>query len=308
MKHNLTITLLLLVFFLLAQFIGLGLLYHYIDQEKSAAEGKTIYFALPVGERPPLEEKSSYFPIMVAILIGTGLLFILLKFGLILVWRIWFLLAVTMSLTMVIGAYLKVEIAFVLSLFLGLWKIFKPNFWIQNLTELFIYGGLAVIFVPVFNLWSISILVVIIAIYDAYAVWKSKHMITLALSQSKAKIFAGLYMPYRLTKAKKSKTISSSSKLSSSSSSTTKSIKKVPSKIRTAVLGGGDIAFPLFFAGVVMKELGLWQSLVIPFFALAGLGFLLWYGDENKFYPAMPFIGGSCLVGLGVVLLIQLVI
>jgi hypothetical protein len=72
------------------------------------------------------------------------------------------------------------------------------------------------------------------------------------------------------------------------------------------VLGGGDIGFPLLFAGVVLKDLGLWQSLVIPFFALLGLGFLLWIAKEKKFYPAMPFISAGCFVGLAAVWLIDL--
>ena len=67
------------------------------------------------------------------------------------------------------------------------------------------------------------------------------------------------------------------------------------------MLGGGDIGFPLIFAGVVLKEMGLWQSLVIPFFALLGLGWLLFIADEEKFYPAMPFISVGCFVGLAVV-------
>jgi len=71
--------------------------------------------------------------------------------------------------------------------------------------------------------------------------------------------------------------------------------------VRTAILGGGDMGFPLIFAGVILKEFGLWQSLVIPFFALAALGFLLWKGEEQKFYPAMPFIGLGCFLGLGMV-------
>src|SRR3989344_1951223 len=87
-----------------------------------------------------------------------------------------------------------------------------------------------------------------------------------------------------------------------------KSASSVPVKVRTAILGGGDIGFPLLFAGVIMKEIGLWQSLLIPFFALGGLAFLLWYGDEKKFYPAMPFISAGCFVGLGVVGVVSLLV
>jgi presenilin-like A22 family membrane protease len=144
-----------------------------------------------------------------------------------------------------------------------------------------------------FNIVSGIVLLVLIAVYDAYAVWKSKHMITLAKSQAKAKMFSGLLIPYQIGRSKK--------KLPK----VQKIKKKV--KIRTAMLGGGDIGFPLIFAGIILKELGLWQSLVIPFFAAAALGILFWKADEKKFYPAMPFIGAGCLIGLGVVMLIGLI-
>ncbi|MEK6809639.1 MAG: hypothetical protein AABY40_03120, partial [Nanoarchaeota archaeon] len=94
-----------------------------------------------------------------------------------------------------------------------------------------------------------------------------------------------LMLPYKLGKFGKAKTI----------------MRGKAEKVRTAILGGGDIGFPLIFAGVVLKEMGLWQSLVIPFGALLGLAVLLFNGKENKFYPAMPFISAGCFVALGVV-------
>lgn len=290
MKHSLKITVILLIFFLIAQFIGIGIVYKYIDLEKSTSE-KKVFKDLPFGERPPLDEKTSYISVIISILIGTGLALLLLKYNLVFLLRFWFLLAIIISLTVAFAALLPGIISFAIALGVGLWKILKPNFWIQNLTELIMYGGLAAIFVPVFNLWSVSILIILIAIYDAYAVWKSKHMITLATSQAKAKIFAGLLIPYSLKTNKKIPTTDSNS-------------HRIPQKVRTAVLGGGDIAFPLIFAGVVLKELGLWQSLVIPFFAALGLGLLLYFSEEKKFYPAMPFIAAGCFLGLGVIRLL----
>lgn len=288
MKHSLKITVLLLIFFLLAQFIGIAILYKYIDTDKSTPEQK-IFKDLPFGERPPLDEKTSYISVIISILIGTGLALLLIKYNLLWIWRFWFLIAIVSSLTVAFAAVLPGVVSLVIALGIGLWKIFKPNFWVQNLTELFMYGGLATIFVPLFNLWSISILMVLIAIYDAYAVWKSKHMITLATSQAKAKMFAGLLIPYTLEKTETTQRLVHS--------------KAIPQKVRTAVLGGGDIGFPLIFAGVVLKEIGVWQSLVIPLFAALGLGLLLWFSQEKKFYPAMPFIGAGCFIGLGAVFL-----
>ncbi|HIJ12031.1 TPA: hypothetical protein HA278_08290 [Candidatus Woesearchaeota archaeon] len=295
MKHSSKVTFILLGFFLVAQFIGLGIVYNYIDVTQESG-----FKDLPIGERPDVSEETSYIPIILAILIGTVIMLFLLKRKLTWIWKAWFFLAIFLSLIVAFFAFVPAYVALVLALLFAIWKIFKPNFWVQNLTELFIYGGLAAIFVPILNLVSVSVLMVLIAIYDAYAVWKSKHMITLAKAQTDAKVFAGLMIPYAT--GKKGKIVKSVKK-----SAAKVSTKMTKVKVRTAVLGGGDIGFPLIFAGVVMTKMGLWQSLIIPFFAAIGLTWLLFHGKKDQFYPAMPFIGVGCFVGLGVVWLIGLI-
>ncbi len=294
MKHSFPVTIIILIAFLLAQFVGIAILYSYIDPVKTAETGQIEFKDLPIGERPQMEEQTAFIPVMGAVIIGTILLLILIKFNLRWLWKIWFLIAVSLSLVIAFGAFLPLLPALVLGLALAIWKIFKPNFWIQNMSELFVYGGLAAIFVPVFNLFSISILLLLISVYDAYAVWKSKHMITLAKSQADAKVFAGLLIPYSLKASPKPMTARQ------------KAGKKVavPAS-RTAILGGGDIGFPLLFAGVLLKEMGLWQALLIPFFTGAALFLLLWFSQEKKFYPAMPFLSAGCFIGWGVVMLVS---
>ena len=291
MKHTLRITSIVLLVFLLSQFIGIAIVYKYIDRQKTMEQGKAIFKELPFGERPPLEEKNSFISIMLSIFIGTALLLLLIKFNLTLIWKIWFLIAIVISLSIAGSAFIMPKVAVALALFLGLWKIFRPNVWVQNITEIFMYGGLAAIFVPVINLQSAIILLILISLYDAYAVWKSKHMITLAQSQTKANIFAGLLIPYSLPNTKNSSEEKGTLKVKTQS---------VPSPVRTAVLGGGDMGFPLIFAGVILKEWGLLPSLIIPFFAAAGLAVIFWKGEPHKFYPAMPFISVGCFVGMGV--------
>ena len=130
---------------------------------------------------------------------------------------------------------------------------------VHNLTEVFIYGALAAIFVPIMNLFSAVILLIGISIYDFIAVRKTKHMIKLAKAQSKARVFAGLVIPYKLPGK----------------------VKKIPkkklklTKIKTAILGGGDMGFPLLFAAVVMKETGFFKTLIIPVVVSIALFILL---------------------------------
>jgi presenilin-like A22 family membrane protease len=294
MKHTVKITLIMLGIFFIAQLIGLFVIHQYINQEK-LQEGKIEFENLPLKfERPALEEKTSFVYILVAILIGTVLALLLIKFEQLSLWKIWFLVAVFVTLNVAFNPFMPGIVATTLAAVLALWKIYKPNFYIHNFTEFFIYGGLAAIFVPVLSVFSVIMLLIFISAYDAYAVWKSKHMVKLAEFQTKSKMFAGLVIPYKIPKTP---------------------AKNAPHhlvKIKTAILGGGDIGFPLLFAGVVFKELILMNSaplafakvLLIPVCATAALGWLLYAADQNKFYPAMPAISLGCFIAFIVMNLI----
>ena len=209
------------------------------------------------------------------------------------IWKIWFFLAVFITLNVAFKPFVLPLIATIVALILAAWKIYKPNFYVQNLTELFIYGGLAAIFVPILNVFAAVMILILISIYDMYAVWKSKHMIKLAKFQTKSKIFAGIIIPYKLPKIPTGK------------------VKKKIIKVKTAILGGGDIGFPLLFAGVLFKELILVNTvlmafakvLIVPVLTTIALGWLLFMAKKDKFYPAMPPIAIGCFVAYGIMYL-----
>jgi len=298
MKHTSKVTALLLAIFLCSQFIGLLITNSYIDVNLSQETGETEFQELEISgvtiERPQVNETWSFLYIAIAILIGTVLVLLIIKFQKEFIWKVWYLLAIVLCLAISFGAFVDSTLALVLGLGFGFYKVFKPNVWVHNFTELFIYGGLAVIFVPILNLTSIFILLILISLYDMYAVWQSKHMVKLAKFQTKAKMFAGLFIPYHLpTKVKTGKGAKKRSRKA----------KKV--KVQVAILGGGDIGFPLLFAGVILKTFGLAYALLIPpFTTLALLGLFL-YSKKGKFYPAMPFISIGCVVGYGAVMVAQ---
>ena len=187
-----------------------------------------------------------------------------------------------------------------MALIISILKLYKPDIIIQNLSEIFIYGGLAAIFVPIINLFAAFMLLIIISIYDYISVFKTKHMIKLAEFQSNAKVFAGLLIPYDKGKL----SVKDKAPLKAKSE-----VKQRGSKV--AVLGGGDIGFTLIFAGVVMKELmlketiliGFLKTLIIPVFVSLALLFLLLKCQENKFYPAMPVLSLGCFLGYLAVLM-----
>lgn len=291
MKHTLKITLILVLLFFLSQVVGLAITNQYIDHEKTAETGVTAWEELPYKmERPPVEESSSFIYILIAVLLGTGLLMLLIKFKKVNLWKFWFFISVVLCLTIALKPFMRQEIALAISLVLALFKVVKPNIFVHNITEVFIYGGLAAIFVPIMNLYAVFMLLLLISGYDIYAVWKSKHMIKLAKFQTSSRVFAGLSIPYKMPKKEHKKKAGR------------------VEKIKTAILGGGDIAFPLIFAGVVMKSFGFLNSLIIPVFVSAALFVLLIKSKKDRFYPAMPFLTMGCLVGYGFILLLNTII
>ncbi|MBW2967480.1 hypothetical protein KY362_03260 [Candidatus Woesearchaeota archaeon] len=339
MKHSLQVTLILVAVFLIAQFVGLGITSQALPIKTVDAEtGEEVILEqapAPGIERPKFDEERSWELLVflgLAILIGTGLVLLLARFKAFRTWKVWFLFAVTLCLYIsfytiirkIAGTNLiSMSIALAIGIALGYLKIFRPNVIIHNVTEVFVYAGLAVIFVPI-SAFTVKIaigLLLLISIYDMIAVWQSKHMVKMAKFQSEAKMFAGLSIPYSMPKkgekvdeVKPVKPV----KAVKAASAPVKAMKKGKEKqvekhiphegktagLKTAILGGGDIGFPLLFAGVLMKEVGFLNVLFVPVAAAIALFLLLYFAKKDRFYPAMPFISAGCFVGYGLVLLI----
>ena len=259
MKHTYPVTITLVLLFFAAQIIGLLITREYIKGGE-----------LPLNiQRPQIEENKSYLPIIFAVIVSTVIALILIKFRSVKIWKLWFFFSIFICLTIAFSAFISQIIAVVLSLILALLKIFKRNVITYNIPELFVYGGIAGLFVPILGIFSIFVLLILISIYDMIAVWKTKHMVKLAKFQSESNIFAGLYIPYK--------------------------------KNREAILGGGDIGFPLLFAGVILKEFNFTSAIIVSIITTISLFVLFMYAKKNKFYPAMPFLSAGCFIGFLVV-------
>ncbi|MAG47362.1 hypothetical protein CL617_02050 [archaeon] len=263
MKHRLDITIFLFLLFLVAHFVGLIIIDHYNVTEE-----------LPYNIEPPeVKEGGSFLPIFIVIIISTIAALVLIKFRALRLWKLWFFLSVLIALAIAFSTFMDSRIAFAIAFVLAAWKLFKPNVVIHNFTEVFIYGGLASIFVPILNLFSIIVLLILISVYDFISVYKTKHMVEMAKFQIKSKIFSGLNIPYQNKKA-------------------------------TAILGGGDIGFTLLFSGVILIEFGKVEAIITSVIISLFLFGLFVMGKKNKFYPAMPVLTAGCLFALLIINLI----
>ena len=287
MKHKLAIILVLLGMFLVTQFIGLYVVNHYSQNE------------LPYGMEPPEEiNPVNAFPsIIIAFIIAIALFFLLTKFKIEFILKLWFLIVIVLALGLSINSFLPKEqyiplMSLIIALPFALIKVFNRNIIVHNTTELLIYPGIAAVFVPLLNIWTMIILLILISIYDMWAVWKSKIMQKMAKYQiNTLKIFSGFFIPY-LSKKEREKIKMLKQKYKKSE------LKKKKIKINIAILGGGDVIFPIISAGVMLKTLGIWPAIFVILGAALGLSYLLFFSEKKKFYPAMPFITAGIFLGM----------
>ena len=313
MKHNLRITIIILIMFVLSQFIGLYVVNTYSNQkiingEVSFVEpSKIIPYGMGVDLKSNQEYKLNFISILFSFIIAFLVIYALMHIRAKSVMKGWFFIITIIALAIAFNAILPdfkyiTIFSLILALPISFSKIYRQGIVSHNFSELFIYPGIAAIFVPILNLTWMIILLILISIYDAWAVWKSQVMQKMAKFQmDQMNMIAGFMIPYADKKEreriKKLKQKLKEKKL------TEEQIKNKKFKVHLAILGGGDIVFPIITSGVVLKTWGILPAIAVIFGALLGLSYLLFFG-KKKFYPAMPFISAGIFLAMGIIWLI----
>ena len=317
MKHSIKITIILIALFFIAQLIGIFVANVYlpnieqvVNQTTGENTNQTVY-NLPYGLEPPanIKPQESVISIIIALCVAVVIMLLLMKLKAETFLRLWFAIVVILGLAIAINAFImKIPYAAIISIIiaipLGIIKIFQRNMYVHNLTELLIYPGIATVFIPILNIWAMVILLIIISLYDMWAVWHVGFMQKMAKFQiQKLKLFSGFFVPYvRKEDRLLIKNVRASSK---SNKQKENSLKKV--KVNLAILGGGDVVFPIILAGIVLRTLGLWQAVTISVGATIALAYLFYRSEKGKFYPAMPFISAGCFIALAIVYVLKLI-
>ncbi len=287
--------------FVAAQLIGIYVNYTYtptvtttFNKTTNTYENQTNY-NIPYGFEPPSEIKplSALTSIIFALVIAIALMLLLMKLKAEIFLRWWFFVVIVIGLAVAFNTFfISIQsgslIALGLGLLLAYFKVFKRNLWIHNTTELFIYPGIAALFVPLLSLWVVIFLLIIISAYDMYAVWHAGFMQKMAKYQiEKVRVFSGFFVPYL---AKGERAILEKAKASG------KNLKKI--KVHFAILGGGDVVFPIMLSGVLVVQGLFLSALLVTVGATIALALLFYMSKKGKFYPAMPFISAGCLAAL----------
>ena len=293
MKYDFRTMLTLVLLFFLTQFIGLEILYKDISIKIGpTGEKELVHSETVLGPRPEITGWETFAWMLSGIAISTALILIIVWLKKVMWWKGLFFISIFLTISLALGVFMKTGYAFILAFVIAALKLYRPNLFIHNIAQVLMYAGIAILLVPLFDITWIIALLIVISLYDIYAVFKSKHMVKMALFQTKSKLFAGITIPLRKVKKVKGKKM----------------------KVREAIIGGGDVAFPLLFAGVVMESLmksasismgmAFLKVLIIPIIVSLTLLVLLIKGEEGKFYPGMPFITAGCLVAYAIVSLV----
>jgi presenilin-like A22 family membrane protease len=308
MKHTVKITAILISMFILTQLIGLAVVSYYQSPDNP----------LPYGMEPPEVTEETAFSflttLVIAFVLAILIIFLIMNFRKVWLMRIWFFLVVILALGITFNAAgnsLKIPYTFIwataLAVILASIKVFKRDILIHNITELAIYPGIASVFVPILNIWTIILLLIAISIYDIWAVWHSGIMQKMAKFQmDQVKVFGGFFVPYANKKMKeKIKLLKAKYK---NQKTLEKHAKKQKIRVNLAILGGGDVVFPIIAAGVFFKTTGsLALTLLVPLGAVLGLLYLFTISKKKKFYPAMPFITAGIFAGMLVAALLSMI-
>jgi len=310
-KHALNVTIFLLGMFLVTQLLGLAVINAYsprteiaINQATGQQEAVNVTPQLPYGMQPPeMKPEVSFLSIIFSIFLATAFILLIRKFKIHILLRIWFFSVVVLAIGITFNAFISKflqgpaqVLALVVALPLAFYKVFKRNIIVHNITELLVYPGIAAVFVPILNVWTTIALLIVIAIYDVYAVWHAKFMQKMAKYQiQQLKVFTGFFIPYVANKDRikieriKHTNLSQNAKI--------KKLKKLRIKVNLAMLGGGDVSFPLIFAGVLLRAYGIMPALLIALTSTLALALLFMLAKKGKFYPAMLFLTPACIIG-----------
>lgn len=341
MKHTTPITILLLALFFVSQLLGLFLITFDANQsvtvdKDNVTKVNVSYSETAMGERPEFErETGPLWYLVIGITIATLLLLLIMRLesGQ-RIWKAWYFLAVVVALSIALGVFINDMLALLIAIGLAAFKLFRNNPVLHNVTEVLMYAGIAFLLIPLFQaVWVSLVLLVVISLYDVYAVWKSKHMVKLAKFTTGSKVFAGLAIPYSRKGAsvshsqtpRKSERAAASDRAekrqtadnpvktkktkNNQKSDVTKDEGTSAKGAKQAILGGGDIVFPLLFAGSIlqvllskgmMKSPAFLLSLIVPVTTTIALALLFFKGKSDRFYPAMPYLTAGCLVGFGI--------
>jgi presenilin-like A22 family membrane protease len=179
------------------------------------------------------------------------------------------------------------------ALAVGLVWFFLPRVWLHNSVMIISMVSLGAVFGRFISPWTAMLLLIVIAIYDFFAV-RFGYMVWMAGKLSESNTLPAFFIPQLMSEWKASLKPGSVSHM----------INEPPAERHLAILGGGDIAFPLLLVASTYFAYGLPKSVLVAVFSLLGLIAAYWIQAvflKGKAMPALPPIAVMALIGVMII-------
>ncbi|MEA1925091.1 MAG: presenilin family intramembrane aspartyl protease [Candidatus Altiarchaeota archaeon] len=220
-----------------------------------------------VTENPQDPYSAIYLFIM--ILVATGLLLLLLKYGLDKIIKIMMLSGFMVGLYFTFSNIFNPVIGLTAALLLTmLYAVKRDSIWVMDSILLFVIPGIGSILGASLSIIPAMIFIIVMSVYDIIAVFGTKHMVKLA-------------------------------NLANESESNIPLMFAIPAEDRCLALGTGDMALPVVFTVALLRDYPIEYSVVTAAGGLIGLVFMLAYILNRKglVLPALPPIAVGLLLG-----------
>jgi presenilin-like A22 family membrane protease len=237
---------------------------------------------------------------LVIVLVFTAVILLIVKLGKKQALRMIFLGAVSMLIFYVLSLVLDIfvtnvflnlglSIAFTAILLVALVK--KPEWYVLDAIALFTAVGAVAIIGISLDIWIVIVLLIIMAVYDAISVYKTKHMVDLADSVMDLKLPIMFVIPKKKGYSFLEETKGLKQKL------------KEEEERQAYFLGVGDVVFPGFLAVAAFHNLAN-NGFIMAMSVLAGtlLGFvaLMFFVMKGKPQAGLPLLCSGAILGYAV--------
>jgi presenilin-like A22 family membrane protease len=179
----------------------------------------------------------------------------------------------------------------IISLFLAIYLTFlllkKPSVLIHNICMILGISGVGAVLGLRITPETMILLLIVFSVYDFIAVYKTKHMVTMAKEMVEHKAILAFIIPPKMADFQGN-------------------IAEVKPGGKFLILGGGDIVFPLMLCSSLITR-DIFSSLIVAIFSIIGLifsFFIFTLQKERKAIPALPPIALFCILGYLITLII----
>lgn len=195
-----------------------------------------------------------------------------------------FLISVTLGSLITLSIFFSEIVAlFIILILLFTWQK-RPLIILHNTLIVLSVAGIGAMMGAMFPPFVVVGLLVFFSVYDFIAVYKTKHMVKMATEMVKTKAIMGLVIPF-------------------SFSDLIDDLNQKQKK-EFIVLGGGDLAFPLFLVSAVTIKYNALSGLVLTGFSALGLlasFFIFAFQKKKRPIPALPPIALFSIIGFLVI-------